>query len=61
MESANTAFAAPRRDKLAKLIPNPKARLREQVREVMLFHHYSLRTVEGRFCIGNAPLWFVFF
>ena len=28
----------------AKLIPNPKARLREQVREVMRFHHYSLRT-----------------
>jgi len=28
----------------AKLIPNPKARLREQVREVTRFHHYSLRT-----------------
>jgi len=27
----------------ARLIPNPKARLREQVREVMRFHHYSLR------------------
>ncbi len=26
------------------LIPNPKARLREQVREVLRFHHYSLRT-----------------
>jgi hypothetical protein len=29
------------------LIPNPKARLREQVREVMRFHHYSLRTEEA--------------
>ena len=26
------------------LTPNPKAPLREQVREVMRFHHYSLRT-----------------
>src|SRR5262245_30179789 len=26
------------------LVPNPKARLFEQVREVMRFHHYSLRT-----------------
>jgi hypothetical protein len=30
----------------AKLVPNPKARLREQVREVMRWHHYSLRTEE---------------
>src|ERR1700722_20766810 len=37
MESANTAL----RDKL---IPNPKARLQEQVREIMRFHHYSFRT-----------------
>ncbi len=29
-----------------KLIPNPKARLQEQVREVMRFHHYSIRTEE---------------
>jgi integron integrase len=28
----------------ALLTPNPKARLREQVREVLRFHHYSLRT-----------------
>ena len=28
----------------ALLTPNPKASLREQVREVMRFHHYSLRT-----------------
>ena len=28
----------------AKLIPNPKARLQEQVREVMRWHHYSGRT-----------------
>lgn len=26
------------------LIPNPQAPLREQVREVMRFHHYALRT-----------------
>ncbi len=30
-----------------KLVPNPKARLREQVREVMRFHHYSIRTEES--------------
>ena len=42
-----------------KLIPNPKARLREQVREVMRFHHYSPRTEEAywqwikRFITGN--------
>ena len=28
-------------------IPNPKARLFDQVREVMRFHHYSLRTEKG--------------
>ena len=27
-------------------VPNPKARLREQVHEVMRFHHYSFRTEE---------------
>src|SRR5437867_2347792 len=27
-------------------IPNPKARLFEQVREVLRFHHYALRTEE---------------
>ena len=32
---------------VAKLIPNPKARLREQVREVMRFHYYALRTEEA--------------
>jgi integron integrase len=40
MESANTALKE-------KLIPNPKARLQEQVREVMRFHHYSIRTEEA--------------
>src|SRR5471030_934603 len=40
MESANTALRG-------KLIPNPKARLREQVREVIRFHHYSGRTEEA--------------
>jgi integrase len=49
MEPGKTAsaFAGLRRDKPDKLIPNPKARLREQVREVMRFHHYSLRTEEA--------------
>ena len=28
------------------LVPNPKLRLREQVREVMRFKHYSVRTEE---------------
>jgi hypothetical protein len=49
METGKTAsaFAGLGRDKPDKLIPNPKARLREQVREVMRFHHYSLRTEEA--------------
>ena len=41
-----------------KLIPNPKARLREQVREVMRFHHYSLRTEEA---YGQWIKRFIFF
>ena len=32
---------------LGGLVPNPKLRLREQVREVMRFKHYSLRTEES--------------
>ena len=28
-------------------MPNPKLRLREQLREVMRFHHYSIRTEEA--------------
>ena len=40
MNSGNTAT----RDRF---IPNPKARLRQQVAEVMRFHHYSLRTEEA--------------
>jgi integron integrase len=49
METGKTApaFARLRRDQPDKLIPNPKARLQEQVREVMRFHHYSLRTEEA--------------
>src|SRR5258705_13960934 len=35
---ANTSHTA------AQLLPNPKAKLFDQVREVMRFHHYSLRT-----------------
>ena len=34
----------PSEKKQAVLVPNPKARLLDQVREVMRFHHYSLRT-----------------
>jgi len=36
----------PKASKIARpvLVPNPKARLFDQVREVMRFHHYSLRT-----------------
>ena len=30
-----------------KFIANPKLRLREQVREVMRFHHYAIRTEEA--------------
>jgi hypothetical protein len=29
------------------LVPNPKLRLREQLREVMRFKHYSLRTEDA--------------
>jgi len=47
LEKPHPAFARLRRDQPDKLIPNPKARLREQVREVMRFHHYSLRTGEA--------------
>ncbi len=36
-----------RKNPREKLIPNPKARLRERVREVMRFHHYSGRTEEA--------------
>ena len=39
MEAAKTTFGPPDR-----LIPNPKARLREQVHEVMRFKHFSPRT-----------------
>jgi integron integrase len=46
-KTAPSAFAGLRRDVKEKLIPNPKARLREQVREVMRFHHYSIRTEES--------------
>ena len=42
MNQANTA--PPRLDGI---VPNPKARLREQVREVMRFYHYSERTEEA--------------
>jgi integron integrase len=35
--------------KRERLVPNPKARLFDQIREVMRFHHYSLRT-ERAYC-----------
>ena len=41
----NLAKASP--SATAGLIPNPKARLLDQVREVLRFHHYSLRTEEA--------------
>src|SRR6266516_4064595 len=37
-------MVTPSNDSRAVLAPNPKARLFDQVREVMRFHHYSLRT-----------------
>jgi len=40
----NLAKASP--SAMAGLIPNPKARLLDQVREVMRFKHYSVRTEE---------------
>src|SRR6204780_614125 len=43
MQSAEFRKTAPKE----KLVPNPKLRLREQVREVMRFHHYSIRTEES--------------
>ena len=41
----NVAKASP--SATAGLIPNSKARLLDQVREVLRFHHYSLRTEEA--------------
>src|SRR5215469_3663086 len=40
MKSTTSAY------RMDRLVPNPKARLREQVREVMRFYHYSGRTEE---------------
>ena len=37
-------MASPSNNSQAVLAPNPKARVFDQVREVMRFHHYSLRT-----------------
>ena len=42
MEAAKTTFRP-----AEGLIPNPKARLREQVHEVMRFKQFSPRTVNG--------------
>ena len=44
-EAQTPAAQCTRRAK-EKIIPNPKARLRDQVHEVMRFHHYSGRTEE---------------
>ena len=48
MNPTKTAHAFPevKREKRELFIPNPKARLREQIHEVMRFHHYSFRTEE---------------
>jgi len=43
MQSAEFRKTAPKE----KLVPNPKLRLQEQVREVMRWHHYSIRTEEA--------------
>lgn len=43
--SSNQNTAPPKQGEL--LVPNPKLRLREQVREVMRFKHYSVRTEEA--------------
>ena len=45
MKSSSTNTARPFGQDL--LVPNPKLRLREQVREVMRFKHYSVRTEEA--------------
>jgi hypothetical protein len=59
----NLANASP--SVAAGLIPNPKARLLDQVREILHFHHYSLRTEEAyvqwiwrylQFCRDTNPL-----
>src|SRR5436190_19769842 len=45
--NATQADAPPLVRDTALLIPNPKLRLREQLREVMRFKHYSVRTEES--------------
>jgi hypothetical protein len=47
MESGKTTFSKP-----AGLVPNPKARLREQLRAVMRFKQFSLRIVRRRLAVG---------
>ena len=37
------------REKRPMLVPNPKGKLFDQVREVLRFHHYSIRT-ERTYC-----------
>ena len=37
------------REKRPMLVPNPKGKLFDQIREVMRFHHYSIRT-EKTYC-----------
>ena len=43
--SPSTEQTRPRRPK-EKIVPNPKAKLRDQLHEVMRFHHYAERTEE---------------
>jgi len=47
-DKTTSAYVAIRRDlPLERLLPNPKLRLREQLREVMRFKHFSHRTEEA--------------
>jgi integron integrase len=46
-DKTTSLYAGLRRDKPEKLLPNPKLKLREQLREVMRFKHFSHRTEEA--------------
>ena len=46
MKTIDPERLQPRQGPKGRLTPNPKASLREQVREVMRFYHYSERTEE---------------
>src|SRR5437870_12051916 len=52
MNPSNQNTAPPARRDL--LVPNPKLSLREQVREVISFKHYSVRTEEALLGLDSA-------